>query len=113
MLSGLTFAQYQKAAMTTAVYPVIGGPEIYPALELANEAGEVAGKIKKIYRDKGGEYAPSDRDSIVGELGDCLWALSQIATELGLSLDRIARLNLDKLQSRQARNVLGGSGDNR
>ncbi len=47
------------------------------------------------------------------ELGDVLWYVSQLASELGLDLDQIAQLNLDKLRSRQRRGVLSGSGDER
>ena len=47
------------------------------------------------------------------ELGDVLWYVAQLASELDLSLDDIAKQNLEKLFSRQARGVLSGSGDDR
>jgi NTP pyrophosphatase (non-canonical NTP hydrolase) len=47
------------------------------------------------------------------ELGDVLWYVAQVATELGLDLDAIAEGNIEKLLSRQRRGVLSGSGDNR
>ena len=47
------------------------------------------------------------------ELGDVLWYVAQLATELELDLDKIAQANLDKLLSRQRRGVLSGSGDDR
>jgi NTP pyrophosphatase (non-canonical NTP hydrolase) len=47
------------------------------------------------------------------ELGDVLWYVAQLASELGLDLDRVAQANLDKLASRAARNVIAGSGDDR
>jgi NTP pyrophosphatase (non-canonical NTP hydrolase) len=47
------------------------------------------------------------------ELGDVLWYVSQLATELNLSLDEIAEANLAKLASRVARDVIAGSGDRR
>jgi len=50
----MNFTDYQSKSRTTAKYPPIGHPVIYPTLGLTNEAGEVAGKIKKIFRDKGG-----------------------------------------------------------
>jgi len=47
------------------------------------------------------------------ELGDVLWYVAQLASELGLELDEIAAQNLEKLFSRQERGVLSGSGDDR
>jgi NTP pyrophosphatase (non-canonical NTP hydrolase) len=112
--AALSFAEYQLEAQRTAFYPAIGGcSELYPALGLSNEVGEVLGKIKKIHRDKGGNYEDSDLEAISAELGDVLWYVSQLAGELGLSLELSALNNLDKLRSRQQRGTLGGSGDKR
>ncbi len=47
------------------------------------------------------------------ELGDVLWYVAQLASELELDLDTIAQANLNKLLSRQQRGVLSGSGDDR
>jgi len=107
------FAHYQERARDTAAYPVIGHAVVYPALGLTNEAGEVAGKIKKIFRDKGGVISEQDRDALGAELGDVLWYLAQVATELGLSLEAIAARNLDKLSDRRARGKISGDGDDR
>ena len=49
----MNFNDYQQKSRTTAKYPAIGHPVIYPTLGLVNEAGEVAGKIKKVFRDRG------------------------------------------------------------
>jgi NTP pyrophosphatase (non-canonical NTP hydrolase) len=105
--------EYQQRARQTAKYPVIGHPVIYPALGLASEAGEVAGKIKKIFRDRAGAIDQSDRDALKSELGDVLSYLAQVATELGLSLDDIAEYNIAKLLDRQSRGKIQGNGDNR
>jgi NTP pyrophosphatase (non-canonical NTP hydrolase) len=80
---------------------------------LANEAGEVAGKIKKIFRDKDGVISASDRDALSRELGDVLWYLAQVASELDLSLDEIAEHNITKLADRQSRDRIQGDGDDR
>ncbi|MFA7365358.1 MAG: MazG nucleotide pyrophosphohydrolase domain-containing protein [Patescibacteria group bacterium] len=53
------------------------------------------------------------REEIKKELGDVLWYISQLSTELNIDLEDVAKTNLEKLLSRQKRNVLGGSGDNR
>jgi NTP pyrophosphatase (non-canonical NTP hydrolase) len=78
-----------------------------------NEAGEVAGKIKKIFRDKDGVISEDDRQALKSELGDVLWYLAQICTELGLTLDEVAEANLEKLFSRLDRNRIRGDGDHR
>jgi len=109
----MDFNDYQKTSRTTAQYPAIGHPVIYPALGLVNEAGEVAGKIKKIFRDKSGVIGEAEREALKAELGDVLWYLAQVATELDLPLDEIAEANLAKLLDRQARGKIKGDGDNR
>ena len=53
------------------------------------------------------------RESIMMELGDVLWYIANLATELGYSLRDIAGANIQKLQDRQQRNKLHGSGDSR
>jgi len=88
-------------------------PIVYPTLGLANEAGEVAGKIKKIFRDKGGVIGAADREALKQELGDVLWYLTQICTELDLTLDEVAQANLEKLFSRLERGQIRGEGDER
>jgi NTP pyrophosphatase (non-canonical NTP hydrolase) len=85
----------------------------YPALGLAGEAGEVAEHVKKSIRDDGGVVTAERREALGKELGDVLWYLAQLATELELELDEVAEANLQKLRSRQLRGVLSGSGDDR
>jgi NTP pyrophosphatase (non-canonical NTP hydrolase) len=109
----MNFSEYQARSRKTAIYPPIGHPVVYPTLGLTNEAGEVAGKIKKIFRDKSGVIGAAEREALKGELGDVLWYLAQVCTELELSLDEVAGHNLEKLSSRQARGRIGGEGDNR
>jgi NTP pyrophosphatase (non-canonical NTP hydrolase) len=109
----MNFTDYQEKARLTAKYPVIGQGVIYPTLGLANEAGEVSGKIKKIFRDKNGMIEDVDREALKAELGDVLWYLAQISTELHLSLDEIAEHNIQKLMDRLERGKIHGDGDNR
>jgi len=109
----MNFTEYQQKAKATAKYPIIGHGVIYPTLGLTNEAGEVAGKIKKVFRDKDGLISDETREALKAELGDVLWYLSQVATELNLSLDEIAEYNITKLLDRQARGKIQGDGDNR
>lgn len=109
----MTFEEYQKESGTTALYPDRGKNFVYPTLGLAGEAGEVAEKVKKIIRDEGGKISKEKQEEIKKELGDVLWYVAQLATELNLSLDDVAKTNIEKLFSRKARGVLSGSGDNR
>jgi NTP pyrophosphatase (non-canonical NTP hydrolase) len=104
---------YQERALKTAVYPEVGDNLVYPVLGLANEAGEVAGEMKKLMRDDGGELTPERADRILGELGDVLWYAAAVAAELGVTLGWVAAHNLEKLESRQARGKLQGEGGER
>lgn len=110
----MKFSEYQELATKTAVYPkVTEHGWMYPALGLANEAGEVNGKLKKVIRDYSGVIDDERRDDIAKELGDVLWYIAQLATELEIDLDEVASANIAKLTSRQERGVLKGNGDNR
>jgi len=109
----MNFEEYQKKSRVTAKYPDAGKNYVYPTLGLAGESGEVAEKIKKVIRDKNGIIDEETREMIKKELGDVLWYVSQIASELGLTLDDIAEHNIEKLYSRMERGKLGGSGDRR
>jgi len=109
----MDFSEYQEKSRKTAGYPAIGHAVIYPTLGLVNEAGEVAGKIKKVFRDKGGEINEETKEALKAELGDVLWYLAQVCTELELSLDDVAGYNITKLYSRLERGVIRGDGDHR
>lgn len=109
----MDFNEYQKESRKTAIYPNPGDNFIYPTLGLAGEAGEVANKIKKVMRDKGGLMSEAEKEEVKGELGDVLWYVAQIATELKLDLEDVVRANMKKLLSRLERGVIGGNGDNR
>ena len=109
----MNFSDYQTKSRETAKYPSIGHGVIYPTLGLTNEAGEVAGKIKKVFRDKDGVIGEAEREALQAELGDVLWYLAQICTELDISLEEVAEANLAKLLDRQARGKIKGDGDNR
>jgi NTP pyrophosphatase (non-canonical NTP hydrolase) len=109
----MTPNEYQEAALRTAIYPDRGSNFIYPALGICGESGEVAEKVKKIIRDKGGVLTDTDRKNIALEASDICWYLAVLAYELGFTLEEVMQMNLDKLASRQARGVLSGNGDNR
>jgi NTP pyrophosphatase (non-canonical NTP hydrolase) len=108
----MELSDYQRESRRTAEYPREAWLA-YPALGLAGEAGEVAEHAKKAIRDDAGKVSDERRAAMSKELGDVLWYVAQLATELDLSLEEIASQNLEKLLSRQQRGVLSGSGDDR
>lgn len=109
----MDFTLYQSESRKTWGLVHTDHAIVYPTLGLANEAGEVAGKVKKLFRDKGGEISADDREELKYELGDVLWYLTQICTELDLTLEEVAEANITKLLSRLERGTIGGDGDKR
>ena len=107
-----TFDTYNREAAKTDRYPNSCKPWVY-ALGLTGEAGELADKIKKVYRDKDGVFDDNERVAIAKELGDVLWYLTRLGATLGFSLKDIADMNIAKLASRATRGKIGGSGDER
>lgn len=81
-----TSAYYEDRTLALAIF----------GLGVAGEAGEVSELIKK----QVGHGHPADRDKVAKELGDVLWYVAAIATEYGLSLGEVARLNIEKLRAR-------------
>jgi NTP pyrophosphatase (non-canonical NTP hydrolase) len=111
----MTFDEYQEFAKTTAIYSD-NAKVVYPTLGLSGEAGEVAEKVKKnIRKSKFGsfEFYGNELDDIAKEIGDVLWYLSALSSDIGYSLEDIAQMNMKKLKSRQERNKIEGEGDNR
>ena len=110
----MTANEYQEQAHTFACYMGLEDEDwTYPALGLAEEAGEVAGKFAKAVRDDGGKVSPERRMEIIKELGDVLWMAAELCTLLNVPLEEVMAHNIEKLESRRERNVLHGSGDNR
>lgn len=107
-------AVMQARAAATAVYPGAGTGDsdarYYTALALAGEAGEVAGKASKVLRD--GESSAL-MEALYAELGDVLWHWLQCCAEWGAQPDQVAEAMFQRLQDRQARGKLRGSGDAR
>lgn len=108
----MDFNQYQFRTGITAKYPQDRAVE-YLVLGLTSEAGEVAGKYKKIIRDKNGSLTDDSKQDICDEIGDVLWYCAQLAKHLDTNLSAVAARNLHKLESRLQRGTISGSGDNR
>lgn len=109
----MTLNEYQKLAKRTSGKVLVSGDYIYPTLGMVSEAGEFAGKVKKIFRDNGGKMNKETKEALIYELGDVLWYVSEIASKLKVGLDEVAKLNIEKLASRKNRGKLFGSGDKR
>jgi NTP pyrophosphatase (non-canonical NTP hydrolase) len=78
-------------------------------LGLVGEAGEVAEKIKKLIRDAN----RFNNEEILKELGDVVFYATALANIYGNGLQQVLELNMKKLDDRQKRGKLKGSGDNR
>ena len=114
----MTLEEYQKQAMTTCM--ASSENFSYMFLNLGGEVGEFASKVAKAIRKEENciEYndlgvTVTNNEELQKEAGDILWQLSGLCTVMGWNLEDIAQQNLDKLASRQQRNVIDGSGDNR
>lgn len=133
----LTLDRYQRDAILSKDCP---DNPFYFALGLTGEAGEVADKLKKFWRDTYYKYATetnnanvgtkisrddiviaatrrmmtyTDRDAIRKELGDTLWYIAAIADSLGMKLSEVAYQNLSKCKKRVETGTIHGEGDNR
>lgn len=86
---------------------------LYTTTGLTGEAGEIANKVKKLIRDRGGKVSIEMSDDLISELGDVLYYIAQMADLLGHSLEDVAQNNMDKLKDRVVKGTIGGSGDKR
>ncbi len=113
----MTIKEYSEKALTTLTgshgLQDIDACLVSQIFGLVEESGEVAGKFKKLIRDKKGELTDESRQEILKELGDVLWYVNSVTHLLGSDLASVAQGNIDKLASRKERGVIGGSGDNR
>ena len=103
----MDFNEFQNKT-DTFIKDSVKGNLYYFSLGLTGESGEVADKVKKLLRD-----GKMDWLELGKELGDVLFYVAQIAKCCGLTLEEVAQMNIDKLQSRKSRGKISGSGDNR
>lgn len=110
----MDFDEYQKLALRTNIGHEDEFKELMKqVLGLADEAGEVQAIFKKWIRDDNADPAVFKKDMVKKELGDVLWYIAVIADNIGISMQDVAQLNIDKLASRLERGTLSGSGDDR
>lgn len=115
-----TFNDFQNWTESTAIYNGV----TYPRLALAEEVGELLGKLAKFERDVVSTVVALDLESYVvalqklradvtKEAGDVLWQLARVLKDLDIPMQDAVDVNVAKLESRKERNVLNGSGDDR
>ena len=104
--NNMDFAEYQNKAIS---YRLPSADETYVLFNLTSEVGEFYGKLAKAIRDK----TTLEVGELAKEIGDILWHLSALCDDLGIELNDVATMNIEKLESRKIRNVITGSGDNR
>ena len=102
-------ATYKKFTQDTAQYPKEREMD-YLMIGLANEVGELLGKYKKMIR---GDENKQSFDGWVGELGDIMWYLMRLCDVLDITFYEVMIANIEKLNSRMARVVIKGDGDDR
>lgn len=102
------FDDYQRWTRTTAVYT----EPAYPLFGLVEEVGEMFGVLAKSARGDDISDAVA-RQRIVKEAGDVLWMLARALDDAGIAFTEITQGNIDKLESRAARNAIHGEGDDR
>lgn len=92
----MTLDQYQELAMRTAKPMEFQMALIHGALGLTSDAGEAATEVKShvVYGK------PLNGEALAKELGDVLWFVTYTAWTLGMDLEEIANINIDKLRAR-------------
>lgn len=110
--NSMNINEYQKWTLSTAIYPQAGEHTFqevnYLTLGLSSEAGEVAGKLKKIIR---GDNVPPE--AFISEVSDVLWYLARICDNIGITLEELALFSYNKLEERKKTNTIKGDGDTR
>ena len=92
----MDFNEYQALARRTQNKRLTSDDRLRHALcGLPAEVGEVCGLFQKVYQGH-----PLITEKVADELSDVFWFIAELCDVLGLSLDEIARHNIDKLRKR-------------
>lgn len=92
----LTLDEYQRLAQRTSTGHTSLGKVNNGLLGLFGEGGECADIYKK-YMYQGHDF---DVGHMIIELGDVMWYVAEVASGLGVSLEEVARKNIEKLKAR-------------
>lgn len=117
LLNNCNISEYEKLIVSMVNHDADPNERLlYDSLGLAEEAGEVVGKVKKTFRvvdNIDGIHANIPREPILKELGDVLFYMVRLINAMGSNLDEVAAMNLYKIIDRRTRGVLIGEGDDR
>ena len=105
--------EYKEKIREFAVYPAAQSGTLQELMYLGlglGEAGEIQGKIKKLFRD--GDTVEK-REALRKEIGDTFWYLTRLCDVLNFDPEDVMQENYDKLMDRKERGVLSGNGDER
>lgn len=120
-----TLNGYQRWTNTTALFlpaidKALAGEDarlaallLYLSNTINEEAGEIAGKTKRLVRDHGGKMNDEVAEDMALELGDLIYYISQYAQAIGYDLQEVVDMNVTKLEARKERGQIKGSGDKR
>jgi len=93
----MTLNEYQELAQRTSNRALDAKGHLFNGvLGLAGEAGECADLVKKHYFQDGRLFV----DALEDELGDVMWYVAETARAMGLTLEEVARHNVEKLRKR-------------
>ena len=95
----MNFSQYQNLSQRTAGHLNGGDPKLNLAISTLGLVGE-AGEVSEIIKKHIGHGHEIDVEKVTKELGDVLWYLANVASQLGIDLEDIANLNIEKLKAR-------------
>lgn len=95
----MDLTEYQQRAQASQQVDEPGAhPYLIPALGVAGEAGSIANAAKKFLRD--GIDMEVQRQFLKVEIGDSLWYLANLATQLDLDLGEVAEANIQRIDNR-------------
>lgn len=109
----MTLNEYQNETLKYTENDLCFRDALFCAAALAEEAGEVCGKVKRVHRDHDGELTPVMREQILAELGDVLFCVMVSAAAIGATGEEVMRHSHRKMQDRARRGVQHGEGDKR
>ena len=96
----MNFSEYENEARKTIPVELSTSELIDDAVYgLCGELGELVDILKKT-KFQGHPWTDETRIHAISELGDIMWYLSAMATGLGVSLEEVVQLNIEKLRQR-------------